>query len=64
MASLVTQQRCQLFTVIRTDMQTGDRVVLTYPPSSYLTAVKRAAHYQRTFDHKRKRYDYRVHSCR
>ena len=62
-ASIVSDQRCQLFTVMRTDLNTWDRVLLTYPPSDYLTAVKRAADYQRAFDHKRERYDYRVHMC-
>ena len=57
---IVTSERCTLFTVIRTDMWTGDRVYLTYPPSDYMTAVRRAEHYQRTFDHKRERFDYRV----
>jgi hypothetical protein len=57
---IVTSERCTLFTVVRTDMSTGDRVYLTYPPSDYLTAVYRAEHYQRTFDHKRERFDYRV----
>jgi hypothetical protein len=61
--SLVTQQRCDLFTVVRTDLRTWERLLLTYPPSDYLTAVHRAADYQRTFDHHRERYDYRVTSC-
>ena len=54
---------CQLYTVMRTDMSTPnwDRVVLTYPLSDFMTAVKRADHYQKTFDPKRERYDYRVH---
>ena len=60
-ASLVTQARCDLFCVLRTDMQTGDRRPLTYPPSDYLTAVKRADVYRRTFGSKR--YDYRVAHC-
>ncbi len=61
--SLVTQQRCDLFTVIRTDMQTGERVRLSYPPADYLTCVHRANDYQRTFDHHRQRYDWRVAHC-
>ena len=59
-ASIVTRDICPLFTVMRTDLTTYDRVYLTYPPSSYLVAIKRAASYQRTFDPKRERYDYRV----
>ena len=59
-ASIVTRDICPLFTVMRTDLTTYDRVYLTYPPSSYLVAIKRAASYQRTFDPKRQRYDYRV----
>ena len=62
-ASIITDDRCELYTVIRTDLTTWDRVVLTYPPSDFATAVKRAAAYQRNFDHKRERYDYRVHMC-
>jgi hypothetical protein len=61
--SLVTSQRCELFAVVRTDWLTDERRLLTYPPSDYLTAVHRAARYQRTFDPRRQRYDYRVTSC-
>ena len=62
-ASTVTDERCDLFTVIRTDLETFDKVVLTYPPSDFKTAVNRAAHYQRTWDPSRDRWDYRVHMC-
>ena len=62
-ASLATQHRCDLFNVVRTDFRTGERRVLSYAPSDYLTAVHRAAQYQRTFDHHRERYDYRVGHC-
>ena len=62
-ASIVTDERCDLFTVIRTDLVSWDKVVLTYPPSDFMTAVYRAAHYQRTWDPSRERYDYRVHMC-
>ena len=62
-ASIVTDERCELFTVIRTDLQSFDKVVLTYPPSDFTTAVSRAAHYQRTWDPSRERWDYRVHMC-
>ena len=56
---------CELFVVVRTDMSTPDwtRTTLTYAPTDYLTAVKRAASYQRTFDPNRARYDYRVANC-
>jgi hypothetical protein len=62
-ASIVTDQRCDLFTVTRTDILSGDRCVLTYAPADYRTCVNRAGHYQRTFDPYYARYDYRVSSC-
>lgn len=63
--SVTTGSICDLFCVVRTDISTADyeRVTLSYAPTDYLTAVKRAARYQRTFDPSRKRYDYRVSSC-
>ena len=64
--SYVARERCQLYTVIRTDMKSElwDReLMLTYPPSDFMTAVARAAEYQRRFDPTRERYDYRVHMC-
>lgn len=57
----VSNQFCELFTVIRTDLTTYEQRVLSYPPSDYLTAVHRAAEYQRTFNPRRDRVDYRVH---
>lgn len=62
-ASIITDDRCDLYTIMRTDLTTWDRVVLTYPPSDFMTAVRRAAHYQRTWDPSRARWDYRVHQC-
>ena len=62
-ASIVTEDRCQLYTVIRTSLSTYDRQVLTYPPSDYMTAVKRAEWYQEMFDPSREHYDWRVHMC-
>ena len=59
-ASLVTPERCELFTVVRTDMRTGERKRLTYAPSDYRTAVYRANEYQQTFDPMRARFDWRV----
>ncbi len=61
--SIVTNKRCDLFTVVRTDFHTQERRVLTYPPSDYLAAVYRAERYQRHFDPRRERYDYRVTAC-
>lgn len=61
-ASTVSNDRCRLYTVMRTDMTNYDRVVLTYPPSDYQTAAHRAAHYQRTFGDNG-RWDYRVCAC-
>ena len=54
---------CELFTVVRTDLGTYERTVLTYAPSDYLTAVRRAAWYQQTFDPAREHYDWRVANC-
>ena len=61
-AMLVTNQRCTLYVVVRTDMSTPtwERRVLTYKPRDYLSAVKLAAKYQREFDPNHTRYDYRV----
>ena len=60
-----TDGQCDLFTVVRTDVTTTpwERVELSYPPSDFMTAVGRAAYYQRTFDPRSERYDYRVHMC-
>jgi hypothetical protein len=50
------------YTVIRTDMTTMDRQVLSYPPTTdYLVAVRRAAAYQRNFDPNGERFFWRVH---
>ena len=64
-ASIVTRDRCELFCVIRTDHSTDPWTYerLTYPPSDFKTAVRRAAIYQQEFDPKRERFDYRVGSC-
>ena len=62
-ASEVHPQRCRLYRVMRTDLQTYDRVVLTYAPTDYATAVHRASDYQRWFDPDYRRYDYRVCSA-
>ena len=62
-ASIVTSDRCQLYTVERTDLLSWDRELLTYPPSDYMTAVRRALDYQREFDPSIERYDYRVTMC-
>ena len=60
--SHVSADRCQLYYVERTDMQSElwDRINLSYPPSDFMTAVTLAADYQRRFDPKRERFDYRV----
>lgn len=62
-ASIVTPDRCQLYTVVRTDLLNWDREVLTYPPSDYMSAVRRALDYQQEFDPAVERYDYRVAMC-
>jgi len=62
-ASIVSSDRCQLYTVVRTDLLSWDREVLTYPPTDYMTAVARSLDYQRQFDPSLERYDYRVAMC-
>ena len=62
-ASIVTRDCCQLYTVIRTCKGTFDKTVLTYPPSDYMTALRRAEWYQQTFDPSREHYSWRVHMC-
>ena len=63
MSTTVAGPRCQLFTVIRTSLTRYDRTVLSYPPSDYQTAVRRAEWYQQQFDPACKYYDWRVHMC-
>ena len=62
-ASIVSPDRCQLYTVVRTDLLSWDREPLTYPPTDYMTAVRRAFDYQLQFDPSLERYDYRVAMC-
>ena len=62
-ASIVTDDRCDLYTVRRTDRLLGSAVDLTYPLTDYMTAVERAAHYQQEFDPTAERYVYRVTMC-
>ena len=62
-ASTVTNARCQLYTVMRTDLTTYERIELTYPRTDYWTAIKRARDYQATFDPDMEFYDYRVAMC-
>ena len=59
---LVTNDCCQLFTVVRTDMSTTPWTMqeLPYAPRSFMNAVSLAAIYQRRFDPDKRRYDYRV----
>ena len=61
-ASVITEDRCDLFTVLRTNLSTYERVALSYPPTDFDTAVNRARIYQRSFDPEGTRYDYRVTS--
>ena len=62
-ASIVTRDCCQLYCVLRTDLTDRSKIRLTYPPSDYMTAVRRAEIYQQEFDPEYKRYDYRVSMC-
>ena len=59
-ATTTTLNFCELFTVIRTDMRTGERTSLPYAPMTYLDAHKRAVSCQRQLDPMRGRFDYRV----
>lgn len=61
--SHVADAHCQLYTVMRTNLHTFDRVELTYPRTDYMTAVARARDYQATFDPDYEFYDYRVTMC-
>ena len=60
-ASVVSEERCQLYTVIRTNLHTFEKTVLTYPPTDYITSVERAHWYQQMFDPERAHYSWRVH---
>ena len=62
-ASIVTDDCCQLYQVVRTNLHTWEKDILTYPPSDFMPAVERAAWYQRTFDPQREHYDWRVTMC-
>ena len=61
--SHVSRHCCQLYNIVRTDLRTWERTILTYPPSDMPTAVRRAAEYQRTFDPTRQHYDWRCGMC-
>ena len=64
-ASTVTADRCELFYVARVD-KAGPQWTytrLTYPPSDFQTAIKRASQYQQEFDPMRSRYSYTVFNC-
>jgi len=62
-ASLVTQQRCDLFTVMCTDLETWDRYECTWLRSNFKDASLRALEYQFSMDPLRKSLDFRVHQC-
>jgi len=62
-ASIVSRHHCQLFNVVRTDLRTWERTILSYPPSDMPTAVRRAADYQRWFDPDGTRWDFRCGRC-
>lgn len=53
---------CDLYSVVRTDRTVTPwaRTTLSYAPSDYMTALRRADYYQGTFDPSSNRYDYRV----
>ena len=61
--SHVSPDFCQLFHVVRTDLRTWERTILSYPPSDMPTAVRRAADYQRWFDPDGTRWDFRCGRC-
>ena len=60
-ASIVTEERCQLYTVIKTHLATFEKEVLPIAPSDFIPAVNTAAWYQRKFDPNKEHYDFRVH---
>ena len=53
---------CDLYAVVRTDKSKSPwlRRALSYAPSDYMTAMRRADYYQQTFDPACQRFDYRV----
>jgi hypothetical protein len=62
--SIATRDACDLYRVIRITLDDQHQFVeLTYTPSDYMTAVRRAAWYQQEFDPARQSYDYRVAMC-
>lgn len=61
-ASFVSDQRCILYCVTRTDYSTSPwtRTRLSYAPRDYMGALHLAQDYQRRFDPNRERWSYRV----
>ena len=64
-ASIVSDDRCQLYCVVRTDCSTSPwtRTRLSYAPRDYMGALQLAQDYQRRFDPNRERWSYRVAFC-
>ena len=65
-ASIVTDERCALFCVVRVDHATTPWTYTRmsgFPPSDFRTAVRRAADYQRWFDPDRERFTFRCGHC-
>ena len=57
--SHVSRERCDLFKVVRTNLTTWNRQVLSYPPTDYATAVAMARHFKQELGNE-EGYDYRV----
>ena len=64
-ASVVSDERCQLFYICRVDTQPDEWVYqrMPYAPRSYGDAHKLAAIYQQAWDPHRKRFIYRAMMC-
>ena len=64
-ASIVTNDRCQLFYICRVDTQPGQWVYqrMPYAPRSFEDAHKLAAIYQQEWDPTHSRYHYRAMMC-
>lgn len=62
-ASLVSRHRCELYTIVVTDLITYEHRSLNIAPSNMPTMVRRASNFQRWFDPHHKRFDFRVGRC-
>lgn len=49
LVSHISDDRCDLFEVTRTDTSSGQTITLTYPPRDFRSAIRLAATYQAQF---------------